>query len=138
MNLIAKWLRNVIDMTPFMVHDAHFRSFLRRAFEISPDDCHREFSPARLSAGESVVPIPNDSLMDSRRAAIGPPTAALDGSSASLTPHPRELLLTPRQSRRLLSTSPAPSSLSAPDDTEMADFGGAADASLVTSQSAAT
>src|SRR5258706_12553429 len=60
---IAVWLRDIIGMTPFMAR-AYFRPFLRRAFEASPDDHHREFSADHLYPSESVAPPPNDSLAD--------------------------------------------------------------------------
>ena len=63
MNAIVEWLRDSIGMTPFMVH-THFRPFLRRAFESSPDEHHLEFSNARLVANEAAAPPPNDSLAD--------------------------------------------------------------------------
>jgi len=132
---IVEWLRDTIGMTPYMVH-AHFRPFLRRAFEISPDDYPREFSN-RLLASESVAPAPNDSLADfpescdwtpnrGLRGRLRQPDLSATGSSAPSVP-------------LAASTSPAPSSVSAPDDTEMADSRGTtANASLVPPQSATT
>ena len=63
MNSIVKWLRDTIGVTSFMVH-VHFRPFLRRAFEASPDDAHWELSLARLVASESAAPVVHDSLLD--------------------------------------------------------------------------
>ena len=127
MNSIVKWLRDTISMTPFMVH-AHFRPYLRRVYEASPDDIYREFSPTRLSAGESVAPVVNDSLADFPESCDWTPNRS-----------PRERLCLPMGTSAdapsvpsATTTSPTPSSLSAPDDTEMANCGGtSANAPLV-------
>ena len=63
MNAIVEWLRTTIGMTPYMVH-AHFRPFLRRAFDVSKGACHKAFSPTSLLPDESLAPKPDDVLAD--------------------------------------------------------------------------
>jgi hypothetical protein len=63
MDSVANWPRDSIGMTSYMVH-AHFRPFLRYAFETSPGEYHKEFSSDRLYTNESVAPIPNNLLTD--------------------------------------------------------------------------
>jgi len=134
MNAIVEWLRDSIGMTPFMVH-THFRPFLRRAFESSPDEHHLEFSNARLVANEAAAPPPNDSLADFPE-------------SCEWTPNrgPRGRLRRPNVSGALAGvpsdpsgdsvSSALPSSVSSPDDAVMIDSGGTVtNASLVTPQS---
>src|SRR5258706_12170401 len=134
MNAIVEWLHDSIGMTPFMVH-THFRPFLRRTFESSPDEHHLEFSNTRLVANEAAAPPPNDSLADFP-------------DNCELTPNlgPQGHLCRPNVSGALAGvpsdlsgdsvSSALPSSVSSPDDTVMIDSGGTvANASLVAPQS---
>lgn len=63
MDTIVKWLRTTLGLTPYMVH-AHFRPFLRRAFETTGGACHRVFSPNDLLPGERLAPGVDDRLVD--------------------------------------------------------------------------
>src|SRR5258706_540846 len=134
MNAIVEWLRDSIGMTPFMVH-THFRPFLRRAFESSPDEHHLEFSNARLVANEAAAPPPNDTLADFPE-------------SCEWTPNrgPRGRLRRPNVSGALAGvpsdpsgdsvSSALPSSVSSPDYAVMINSGGTVtNASLVAPQS---
>ncbi len=63
MESIVKFLKDTIGMTAYMAQ-AHFRPFLRRAFDTSPDDPRQEFSPLILTPGEVVAPLLNEELPD--------------------------------------------------------------------------
>jgi hypothetical protein len=153
MNTIVEWLRTTIGMMPYMVH-AHFRPFLRRAFETTEGARHQTFSPTNLLPGEALPPKVNDALADFAAEREWTPN---QGPHGRLLP-PTNLHTTGTTDTPLLSSAPTipaadttanalsvplgnsvslalPANSFTPEDTEMVDPGvTSANAPLETSQ----
>ena len=78
MNAVVEWLRTTTSMIPYMVH-AHFRLFLRGAFEASEGARHKTFSPTNLLPDESLAPNADETLAEFPEDRDWTPSSGLKG-----------------------------------------------------------
>jgi hypothetical protein len=137
MDSIVDWLRNAIGMTPFMVH-SHFRPFLLRSHEATPEERHQIFSPNMLHPSEALAPNADESLNDYVEDCEWTPKRGPRGRFTPRSVVPTSNVTASASTTSAVSTSPASASVP-PEDTEMADSGvTTASAPPVAPQSVAT